>query len=45
MMKSYTEGGGERVLAMLGYLGMCHFLGYTYYSKLLVQDINFEEKE
>ena len=35
-------GGG--VLAILGYLGMCHFPGYTFCPKILNWDINFEEK-
>ena len=35
-------GGG--VLAMLGYPGMCHFLGYTFCPKFLKQDILFAEK-
>ena len=37
-----TRGGG--VLAMLGYPGMCHFLGYTFCPKFLKQDILFAEK-
>ena len=36
--------GGKGVLAMLGYPGMCHFPGCTFYLKILKQDINFEEK-
>ena len=37
-------GGGEGVLAMLGYPGMYHFPRYTFCSKILEQGINFEEK-
>ena len=38
------RGGGGGALAMLRYLGMCHFPGYTFCPKILQQDINFEEK-
>ena len=37
-------GGGEGVLAMLRYPGMCHFPRYTFCPKILKQYINFEEK-
>ena len=37
-------GGGGGLLAMLGYPEMCHFPGYTFCSKILEQDTNFEEK-